>query len=135
MCGSGSQQQPHGLFSPEHGNREDCIHESGSILYSSCTVLSPVSFSRWTVQGFALLSDEISGVSKAIGKTPRLLALPVQVNAAQEEKLRETEFAEFAKSTIHRSAAIKAACDSGRSLKENSGSYAQFKALAKELSC
>lgn len=104
-------------------------------LYCSTEILSPVSFSRWTVQGFALLRDEISGVSKAIGRAPRLLALPAQVNAAQEEKLRETDFAEFARSAIHRSAAIKAACDSGRSLKENSGSYAQFKALAEELLC
>lgn len=109
--------------------------ELSCALYSSCTVLSPVSFSRWTVQGFSLLKDEISGVSEATGKAPQLLALPAQVNESQEDKLRGTKFAEFSKGAIHRSSAIRSACDSGKPLKASSGSYAEFRALAKELVC
>lgn len=109
--------------------------ELSAALYSSCTVVSPVSLSRWTVQGFALLRDEISGVSHAIGRGPRLLALPAQVNATQEKKLRAGAFADFTRACIHRSAAIKSACDSGKPLKATSESYAEFRALAKELVC
>ena len=109
--------------------------ELSCALYASEVVLSPVSFSRWTVQGFSLLKDEIQNVSDAIGKSPELLALPAQVNAAQEKKLRFTAFADFTESSIHRNAGIKSACDSGKYLRKASGSYAQFKSLARELVC
>ena len=109
--------------------------ELSCALYASEIVLSPVSFSRWTVQGFSLLKDEIVNVSDAIGKSPSLLALPAQVNAAQEKKLRSTAFAEFTASSIHRNAGIKSACDSGKFLRKDSGSYAEFKSLARELVC
>jgi len=107
--------------------------ELSCALYSSSIVLSPVSFSRWTVQGFALLRDETQAVAGATGRSPVLRALPAQVNDAQEEKLRGAEFADFTESAIHRSAAIKAACDSGRPLKAGSASHRQFAALAEEL--
>ena len=109
--------------------------ELSCALYASEVVLSPVSFSRWTVQGFSLLKDEIKNVSDAIGKSPELLALPAQVNAAQEKKLRFTAFADFTESSIHRNAGIKSACDSGKSLRKDSGSYAEFRSLARELVC
>lgn len=109
--------------------------ELSCALYASEVVLSPVSFSRWTVQGFSLLKDEIKNVSDAIGKSPELLALPAQVNAAQEKKLRSTAFADFTASSIHRNAGIKSACDSGKYLRKDSGSYAEFRSLARELVC
>jgi chromosome partitioning protein len=107
--------------------------ELSCALYAASIVLSPVSFSRWTVQGFALLKEEICGVSKAIGKAPRLLALPVLVNSMQETKLRGSELAQFTHSAIRRAGSIKSACDSGKPLKANSGSYAEFRELAEEL--
>ncbi len=107
--------------------------ELSCALYAAEIVLSPVSLSRWTVQGFALLEQEVRAVSGATGKTPRLLALPAQVNTAQDKKLRTAKLAEYTRASIHRSAAIKSACDSGKPLKENCGSYAEFKELAQEL--
>lgn len=102
-------------------------------LYSSCTVLSPLSFSRWTVQGYQLLSDEIAGVAEATGRPPALLALPMQVNDTQSKKLRMAGIEGMLSSVIHRSAAIKSACDTGRPLKEGSRSYEEFLSLAEEL--
>ncbi|HMU82013.1 MAG TPA: AAA family ATPase [Leptospiraceae bacterium] len=107
--------------------------ELSCALYAASVVLSPVSFSRWTVQGFSLLREEICNVREAVGRGPRLLALPVQVNAMQEKKLRITELSDFTKVGIRRSASIKSACDSGKQLKRSTGSYAEFKALAEEL--
>lgn len=102
-------------------------------LYSSCTVLSPFSFSRWTVQGYQLLRDEIAGVAEATWHRPALRALPVQVNDTQAKKLRMAGIEGMLSSVIHRSAAIKSACDSGKPLKEGSRSYEEFLSLAKEL--
>jgi len=104
-------------------------------LYSSCTVLSPLSFSRWTVQGYQLLQDEIAGVAEATGRPPALLALPVQVNDTQSKKLRMAGIEGMLSSVIHRSAAIKSACDTGKPLKEGSRSYEEFLSLAEELLC
>ena len=106
-------------------------------LYSCCTVLSPFSFNRWTVQGYQLLAGEIAGIETATGKAPRLLALPAQVNDAQAKKLRlaTDSLGDLTASVIHRSAAIKSACDTGRSLKRDSRSYREFVSLAEELLC
>lgn len=109
--------------------------ELSCALYAAHTVLSPVSLSRWTVQGFSLLREEISKVSRTTGKPPRLMCLPVQVSAAQEKRLRGGDFAQFTKATITRAAAVKSACDSGKPLPVKSRSYAEFKSLAEELSC
>ncbi len=110
--------------------------ELSCALYAAEIVLSPVSLSRWTVQGFSLLREEVLQVSKTIGRASRLLALPVQVSAAQEKRLRASGLSalcSFTKASVRRSAAIKSACESGKALKPGSGSYAEFKALAQEL--
>lgn len=103
-------------------------------LYSAHVVLSPVSFTRWTVQGFSLLLDEVCKVSNATGKCPRLLALPTCLSSTQDKKLRMSDLAEFSKTSIGKSNAIKQSCDLGRELKENTRSYEEFANLAKELS-
>lgn len=110
--------------------------ELSCALYAAHTVLSPVSLSRWTVQGFSLLRDEVSKVSRTIGKPPRLMCLAVQVSASQEKRLRTSNLSgvcSFTETTIKKSAAIKSACDSGKQLKPGSGSYTEFKSLAEEL--
>jgi len=110
--------------------------ELSCALYAAHTVLSPVSLSRWTVQGFSLLRDEVSKVSRTTGKPPRLVCLPVQVSASQEKRLRTSNLSgvcSFTETTIKKSAAIKSACDSGKRLKAGSGSYTEFKSLAEEL--
>ena len=110
--------------------------ELSCALYAAHTVLSPVSLSRWTVQGFSLLRDEVSKVSRTTGKPPRLMCLPVQVSASQEKRLRTSSLSgvcSFTETTIKKSAAIKSACDSGKQLKPGSGSYTEFKSLAEEL--
>jgi chromosome partitioning protein len=109
--------------------------ELSCALYAAHTILSPVSLSRWTVQGFSLLREEAAKVSRTTGKPARLLCLPVQVSAAQEKRLRGGDFAQFTKTTISRAAAVKSACDSGKPLPAKSISYAEFKSLAEELSC
>lgn len=109
--------------------------ELSCALYAAHTILSPVSLSRWTVQGFSLLREEASKISRTTGKPVPLLCLPVQVSAAQEKRLRGGDFAQFTKTTITRAAAVKSACDSGKPLSAKSRSYAEFKSLAEELSC
>ena len=110
--------------------------ELSCALYAAQTILSPVSFSRWTVQGFSLLREEVCRVSGATGRSPRILALPVQVSESQEKRLRTSSLSsvcEFTRTTIKKSAAVKSACDSGKQLKPGTGSYAEFRSLTEEL--
>ncbi|MCB1307418.1 MAG: AAA family ATPase [Leptospiraceae bacterium] len=108
-------------------------YELSAGLYAATLVLSPVAYSRWTAQGYGLLSDEITGIAEAIGKKPDILAVPALVTASQAERLKLTKFARFSKAIIHKSAAIKNACDRAKAIKIDSKSFGQFAALAREV--
>jgi len=102
-------------------------------LYAANIVLSPVSLTRWTAQGYAMLCEEVAGVAETNGRSPQTLAIPALVTATQAEKLKATKLAKFTKTVIHKSAALKTACDNGRMLKPTTKSYGEFKSLAREV--
>lgn len=107
--------------------------ELTAALYAADVVLSPVTFSRWTVQGFLMLKEEIENVRRTLGKAPALFAVPAVVTSMQEEKLRASLNGYLSQTAVHRASAVKTACDTGRPLKENSKSFKEFTDLAREI--
>lgn len=101
-------------------------------LYSADLVLGPVSFGRWTVQGFGLLRAEVERVGQ-IGRTPRLLALPSIVTEKEDEGLRALNSWIPTRSTIIKSAAVRTAGTRGRALREGTRSWEDFERLAREV--
>lgn len=102
-------------------------------LYSANLVLSPVSYSRWTVQGCAMLREELETVQKTTGRNLPLFAVPVMISNGQAKKLKISGIQSLTESAIHKSSAVKNACDTGSSLKEKSKSYLEFESLLEEV--
>jgi len=91
-------------------------------------VLSPVNFSRWTLQALMLLREEIRDLeSDAI-----LKAVPSIVSDMENLKLRQLDF-DFTETFIKKANSIKSANDKGGSLKQHSNSWNEFCKLAGEL--
>lgn len=97
-------------------------------------VLSPVNFSRWTLQALELLKEELEEVeSKAT-----LKAVPSIVSDMENLKLRQLDFEfteafKFTEAFIRKSSQIKSANDKGGLLKQQSKSWNEFCSLAGEL--
>ena len=102
-------------------------------LYASEIVICPVSWSRWTIQGYSLLREECLMASQGSGTDIKLLALPSMVTDIECEKLRAVDIWTTTKCHISRNLAIKNCGSSGSELKKDSISWQQFEALAKEI--
>lgn len=93
------------------------------------TVLCPVGYSRWNIQGYAILEGK---VEMSPGKKS-FVGVPSAVTDKRVDTLREGGL-KLTKSFVHKSEAIATASDSGKSLREGSTPEAEFQALAKEVS-
>lgn len=101
-------------------------------LYASDIVICPVSWNRWTIQGYSLLEEECLRASQGSGTDIKLFALPSMVTEAEYEKLKQVDIWTTTKSHINRNSAIKNFSSSGLSLKKDSLGWKQFDALARE---
>jgi len=96
-------------------------------IYAADIVLSPVNFSRWTIQAARLLSDEISQIQQA----PELKLVPSIVTEKEKENL--LNFPGITKAAIHKSAAIRTASNKAQRLKDSQKSFLDFEELADEI--
>lgn len=101
-------------------------------LYAVNDVLCPVSWSRWTIQGYSLLAEECLKTSESVGSSIALQAVPSMVSCVELEKLRAVDVWNITSSYITRNVAVKNAGTGGRTLKENTKSWLEYEALAME---
>jgi chromosome partitioning protein len=101
-------------------------------LHVSDLVLTPICFSRWTLQAMLLLQAEILEVQETFDSAPELLAVPSIVTDKENETLRHMDY-NFSESYIKKSATIKNAHDKATKIKDNSRSWNDFQLLAGEL--
>ncbi|TGK45438.1 ParA family protein [Leptospira bouyouniensis] len=97
-------------------------------LHVANTVLCPVGYSRWNIQGYSILESKV----KRAGGDKLFIGVPSAVTERRVETLREGGLS-LTKAVIHKSEAIASASDSGKPLKEGSTSADEFKILAKEI--
>jgi len=102
-------------------------------LYAADLVLVPLSASRWTLQGFQIIADEVARVEEAGLPAPGMLAVPSMVSESEEKALRETEGWTLSRASIYRDAAVRGAVDAGRGLREGTRATGWFEALAGEV--
>ena len=102
-------------------------------LYAADMVLCPVSWSRWTIQGYSLLSEECSRVSESKGIPLRLRAVPSMVTNLENNKLREVKLWDIMESRISKAPSIKNAGSSGKKLRQAVKAWLDFQNLAEEL--
>ncbi|PJZ79251.1 ParA family protein [Leptospira meyeri] len=97
-------------------------------LHVADTVLCPVGYSRWNIQGYSILESKV----KRAGGDKLFIGVPSAVTDKRVETLREGGLS-LTKAIVHKSEAIATASDSGKPLKEGSSSADEFKILAKEI--
>jgi chromosome partitioning protein len=102
-------------------------------LLAADLVLSPVNLTRWTVQGFFLLQQQIDRAAEASGEAPRLLAVPSIVTPAEAEKLAYIADWKSTRTAIPKNAAICNAGTNGTNLKESTKGWEAYNALAGEV--
>lgn len=102
-------------------------------LYAADLVLVPLSASRWTIQGYKIIADEVARVAEAGLPAPRLLSVPSMVSPAAELALRKVEAWTLTVASVYRDAAIAGAVDAGRCLREGTKAREWFDTLAMEV--
>jgi len=102
-------------------------------LYASNILLCPVTWSRWTIQGYSLLKEECQKVTQSTGTEINLLAIPSMVSDTELEKLHKVKIWDLTESYISRNNALKNNASSGTELRKNSIAWKQFNSLAEEL--
>lgn len=102
-------------------------------LYAANEVLCPVSWSRWTIQGYSLLAEECLKTSEGVGSPIVLQAVPSMVSGVELEKLRAVDIWNMTSGYVTRNVAVKNAGTGGHALKEKTKSWLEYEALAKEL--
>jgi chromosome partitioning protein len=101
-------------------------------LYAVDVVLCPVAWSRWTIQGYSLLAEEILKASESVGRPISLRAVPSMVSMIELEKMRSVDIWTMTKGFVSRNVAVKNAGTGGYALKDNTKSWNEFTDLAKE---
>jgi len=104
-------------------------------LYSSDLILVPVSASRWTVQGFDLMSEEVDEVYEATGKRPKVLALPSMITEKRAEVLRDAlgSGVQFTNTSILKAGSLEKAGTEARLPKPENLATTMFEELALEV--
>lgn len=102
-------------------------------LYAADLVLVPLSASRWTVQGYDVIAEEVARVEDAGIQAPRMLAVASMVTPTQEAALREIGAWTMASQAIYRDATIQAATTEGRALRDGTRASGWFDELAREV--
>ncbi len=102
-------------------------------LYAADLILVPVLPSKWTVDAYVLVLDELSKVQEAIGKLIPLSVVASCVTDREAELIHAETRWNSLKTAISRSAAVRNACNRSYPLKNESKSFQQFSSLAEEL--
>jgi chromosome partitioning protein len=102
-------------------------------LYAADLVLVPISASRWTVQGYQIIENEVSGVAESLGKAPEIMAVPSMVTQIECFDLMAFEQWKSASVGILRDPTIKAAANKGTALREGTFASGWFAKLAEEV--
>lgn len=102
-------------------------------LYAADMVLVPISASRWALQGFRIIADEVAAVAESTGIAPKLLAVPSMVTEAETQAIQAADGWTCSRTAILRDATVKDAASKGRSLREGTKAAEWFKALAGEV--
>ncbi|TGK87208.1 ParA family protein [Leptospira bourretii] len=97
-------------------------------LHVADTVLCPVGYSRWNIQGYSILESKV----ERAGGNKIFIGVPSAVTDKRVETLRDGGLS-LTKTVIHKSEVIATASDAGKPLKEGSPSADEFKILAKEI--
>jgi chromosome partitioning protein len=103
-------------------------------LYAASTVLCPISWNRWTLQGYSLLEEECNKAADGLGDKKNLIAIPSMVTENEAAKLCSINKWNISNSYISRNTSVRNAGASGNALKENSKSWIEFSNLAQEIS-
>ena len=110
------------------------VLELKASFFAADAVICPVPMSRWELQGFDLLLNEIQSVSDAIGKCPTIHALPAMTSPTERETIREViEGVPFTKTSIPKSASLKAIQNTATAPKVGSLAAQVFMELAREI--
>ena len=102
-------------------------------LYAADLVLVPVSASRWTVQGYQIIAEEVAAVADSIGIAPKIMAVPSMVTRVEAEALRASDAWACTAGAVYRDAPIKAAASEGRALRVGTQAREWFAGLAEEV--
>lgn len=102
-------------------------------LYAADVVIVPVMLSRWSAAAYQVIADELQTVEQATGHSVRLLALPDIVTAREDEILRKADGWTVTRTSIFKSAAIRNAANSGKTLRDTGKAWAWYEALAREV--
>lgn len=111
----------------------DCF-ELRTCLYVSDIVICPISYSRWTLQGYEILEDMI-GINRKSGKKTKSICVPSNVSPKKSEGILEIgNDIPVSETHISRNEGLENAVTLGTKIKTNSIAWNQFIDLAKELS-
>jgi len=102
-------------------------------LYTADMVLVPVSASRWTVQGFQIIADEVLAVSDAIGKAPEIMVVPSMVTTKEADAIQGAGLWKCSGYAVGRDPAVKNAVNTGKALTSDTVSYRAFMGIAGEV--
>ena len=96
-------------------------------------VLVPVSASRWTLQGYQIIADEVAGIVESTGREVPMLAVPSMVTEKEADSLRRVTEWKTTVGAVYRDQTIKAAASEGRALREGTNAAGWFAGLAEEV--
>jgi len=102
-------------------------------LYAADLVLVPVSASRWTVQGYSIICDEISAVFEATGKAPDLMVIPSMVTPKEADVIRGSAMWKCSAYAVCRDPAVKNAVNTSKPLTDDTVSHRAFMGIAGEV--
>ncbi|TGL23043.1 ParA family protein [Leptospira yanagawae] len=97
-------------------------------LFGADYVLSPIGFSRWTIQGFSLIETACKKM-----KAPLPIAVPCMVTKKDSERIYESGLGRISKAFISKNIAYGKSAILGKLVPENSDLWDEFKFLVKEI--
>jgi chromosome partitioning protein len=102
-------------------------------VYAADVVLVPVGLSRWTLQGYEIIANEVQKAERSTGRNRKLLALPSIVTEREAAQLRAIPTWKSTETAILKLAAIRNATNAAKSLKANTVAWEMFWKLAEEV--
>ena len=102
-------------------------------LYAADTVLVPISASRWALQGYTIIAEEVCTVAESTGIAPRILAVPSKVTPIEATAIQASNQWVSTKAAICKNTPIEMAASEGRALREGTKAARWFAALAEEV--
>jgi len=108
-------------------------YELKSAIYSADIVLSPVSVSRWAIQGLSLLKKDINEVFDNTKFKPYFKLVPTMVTKSEVKKILGVGNLPVTKQYISKSSPLKTSVNNRKPIKKESKSWLEFINLTKEL--